>query len=158
MTPREIVETIHKHEKWVNNRAHGVCAKFQLLDLAGFAFTGCNLRGALFSGAALNGADFSYADMFGAITISCDLRGANLSGANLRGAKLSGANLTRAILRKTDMREGTMMRSDSSDGLVVVESRKVVTAETTVTFEDADLSGARLAGKSLVDSNLRNAM
>jgi uncharacterized protein YjbI with pentapeptide repeats len=74
MTPREIVETIHKHEKWVTNQAGGERAKFQLLDLAGFAFAGCNLRGALFSGAALNGADFSYADLtdadlFGTIMI-----------------------------------------------------------------------------------------
>ena len=72
MTPTEIVEAIHKHERWVKSQAHGIRGMFQLLDLSGFSFAGCNLRGALFSGTVLNGADFSYADLTDA-----DMFGAN---------------------------------------------------------------------------------
>lgn len=83
MEKEKLVETIHKHYKWLKGEKDGERA---------------DLRGADLRGADLRGTDLRGADLSSAILIEADLRGADIRGTNLTEAILRDANFKNVVL------------------------------------------------------------
>jgi uncharacterized protein YjbI with pentapeptide repeats len=79
------------------------------VSLAGFNFSGKDLRKADLMSAKLNNATLTDAD----------LRGANLSRASLRDAKLAGAKLKGVILTDADLTNATFTNADFTNADIV---------------------------------------
>jgi uncharacterized protein YjbI with pentapeptide repeats len=121
------------------------------LDLAGFDFSGVNLREAILEGTSFFRANLSGADLTGAV-----LAGANLQEANCAGAKFTGADLTEGWLVCTNFVGVELTAADLTKSTGRGANFTGANASETI-FEEADLSEAIFAKADLTSADLGKA-
>lgn len=124
-------------------------------DLSLAKFYPYNSAGQLLPGAALAGADMSHANLTYAGLSHEDLSSTTLTGASMSGADLSYANASGALLTGVDLTNADMSFADFSYQDFTTISFWGPNYTQAPNLLHANLAGANLSSKSLVDSDMR---
>lgn len=128
-------------------------------DLSWVDLSGLDLRGADFKGATLDSANLTQADLTGADLSECNLARANLTAGtfmdtNLFKSGLGKARLIEANLARANLTETSIDFADFSSA-VLTEAVLKTDLSQEVTFNGADLSGAKMPGGDFLKSNFK---
>lgn len=178
MTPKEFVDVLKSHRRFVAGKPGGVRANFTLesfkgLRLPGVVLQAAKLTGTDFTRCELPQSDFSLSDLYGADFTRADLTQANFRRADVRGSVFKGAKLVDADFEGCDLRPGAYVDSKlkltGAQGTAMKErrARKLRMSVGRTTFAEADMQGTILSDSDmygvdltdsvLVDANLRKA-
>ena len=146
-----IADQIKAHEDWVETSgAKGERADFQGRDLSAVDFSNRNLTGAVFTQCRLRSARFDRCRMSLAIFSRADATGAVFAGADLKGADLTGAIMRRADFHDADLQVQIVTLPDGT-------TREWPVRAAGTKFNDADFTGAQVAGMLGADADITGA-
>jgi uncharacterized protein YjbI with pentapeptide repeats len=178
MTPKEFVDVLKSHRRFVAGKPGGVRANFTLesfkgLRLPGVVLQAAKLTGTDFTRCSLPDADFAFADLYGADFTRADLSRASFRRADVRGSVFKGAKLIDADFEGCDLRPGAYVDSKlkltGAQGTAMKERRarklRMSVGRTTfaeaemqnVILSEAEMYGVDLTDCFLIDANLRDA-
>ena len=157
MTPKQFVDTLRRHERFLRGLIGGVRANLNGANLSGLRLPRINLQHAILNGTdftdcQLPGANFSFADLGGACFNGAKSPGADFTRAELRQAKMRHANMP-----ATNFREAAMSGADLHGGDFArcdFQGSRLSNAD----ISAANLQGANVANAHLDGANLRGAM
>ncbi|MBM3506504.1 MAG: pentapeptide repeat-containing protein [Alphaproteobacteria bacterium] len=132
VTPRELVDILRKHERYVKRQADGARADLRGEDLSGLRLPGLKLQDASLAGADFHNSDisqgdFSGADLYGANLERAVASAANFERADMRGIRLCGSLLTKCAhaRRRPASRSGARLQRSAARGSIRRQSRPV---------------------------------